>query len=998
MVNNCKGFSIMEIVLSTLLVLSLSAVSYRVLKGLTSGQTTAVSSQKQNSAASLAMDRFKRDVTMIDYNWTRYGVAAVYPHPGYSFGTNYYTDANIAQTEKMSDGVTFLRRDPTNDTIYEMFNGARYCYPTAQYGNDKILYSDDIKLSSPIAGLAVNDWVLVYEAGIYAVGVVTNLNPPDKISIRMPNTDEEQAPGLDNSSKATGFIVKPGVVTADADIHSNITPRASDDEFCLTPLNARVQKISSPVSYFADYQTSDGQVKSVNNSYVLNAKGEKQKMLVRQEYIGGTIQREYLANADQVGFTYDQLTDDITISGGIQKDIGRDQSNMVLIKTLSNENPNQQGQAFQTTNKVVAIKMNLRSSTLNSDKASLNQDQELKVALNPSASDDMYKGQMQVDSYLTDNLQVNTAMIRTANKFFQQPMKPLYLPNTGDSAKDEVVVPVATYEVKTDGTFGTDSYGQLSVYNKEGVPANDLNGAPTSNSTIMFDPGHGASFFPNVVSSMIMTDGSTRIIAGGLTVAVVGGNTIRQPALGIIDLQPGETLTDKLKHQTSTGNCNIRDCSFQTINNLSPDMTDLRDTANMTMDPITNDIYVTSMTKAVGQNSPSVLYQGTWNGSAYAFTKLGDIPDSDSGRVVTAMSDKTIEMNGQKYVAICQTKKISDSCGSGGCLQNFIPGPRQNAQQSDSFGGGDLGNGTDDNSQGDSFGSNNDSFSNTTSELGTIKLVRYDTVRQKLFTWTLKEHNYRCSSMMVDQDQNLEVAGRLAVQPISQVDISRSLISKNYQTAVLQDIMYLDEVAMVEGNTAVYADMFKVDPDTYQHSPYSDVGYSGVTPPQYIGWFTGVSSFQYPDGSFGFANGNSFVLGPNFHENSGNTDPKEFSNVGIQQIKSAGMHDRVVATIQTDSKNINGSVITATYTPHVTKLPDVYIPGSFMFNASSPRTTPTPMPLAAPAMSDASWIHLYQQMLSPNGTDGLNNQMPVFTGSAQTTPICNKSSPSTCNY
>ena len=89
-INNNLGFSIVEMLVSTLLVIFLSALSYRVLQKQTNAQLTVMKAQKNNQVAKTALTRFKVDAGKVDPNWGRFGVAFVFPHQGYSFSDNYY--------------------------------------------------------------------------------------------------------------------------------------------------------------------------------------------------------------------------------------------------------------------------------------------------------------------------------------------------------------------------------------------------------------------------------------------------------------------------------------------------------------------------------------------------------------------------------------------------------------------------------------------------------------------------------------------------------------------------------------------------------------------------------------------------------------------------------------------------------------------------------------------------------------------------------------------
>ena len=159
---------------------------------------------------------------------------------------------------------------------------------------------------------------------------------------------------------------------------------------------------------------------------------------------------------------------------------------------------------------------------------------------------------------------------------------------------------------------------------------------------------------------------------------------------------------------------------------------------------------------------------------------------------------------------------------------------------------------------------------------------------------------------------------------------------------------------------------------------------------------TGMSAVEFRDGTFGMVNGNKYRVGPGFMGNTSN-GIREYSNAGISTLSLSGMGDRVIATIETNSSNINNSVITASYSPRLTELPSVYIPGKFMTRPGRSRTSPTPLPSISPVLSETSWLTLYQTMLTSKGEAGLNSSMPVLDGTYTSIDTgCQNTKPKTC--
>ncbi len=1009
-----KAFSIVEMLIAVALVTCLSAVSYRILKSATKSQLSSVESQKANSLSQVALDRFKSDVSLIDYNWVRFGVASVYPHQGYEFGSNYYTDDTISQTEELNDGVTFLRRDPFSDRVYEFTTPKRICYPEAPSATlDLSLFEDTMKLNS-VEGLKKDDWVLIYQAGHYMLGVVTSVGVAG-VKLREPNDLEKQKTSQNNAGKSNGYVIQPGVVMASLDYDASATTTTEDDGLCFDSSTSRMQKIGSPVSYFVDYRTNDSKEKSLTNTYVLNDRGEKEKMLVRTEYVGGEVVREYVSKIDSVGFMYDLLGEQNVdgTTGEIVRNVGRDKNSSELLDLSHSVDESNQ---FQNTYRIIAMKINITvaSQDQKTGGQGWKQTKELKVAFDPSFSDESYQDSTTVVSSLTDTL--TTLEGPSGVTLTEELGKPLYFVN-GDS--EEVIVPVSKFQIMADGTLGAQSSGEIYVYDKHGCSVNATSGCSPSenNSVIRFDLGANSQFFPNTLVQAELENGKQRIIVGGVGMQTVGSTVTRRSLLGVIDMDPGETLAQKLENPVS-GACNISGCSLQEIDTGSPATQDLVDTANISVDTKNpGTIYISTVTKKVGENSPAVIYKGSWNGSVFSYSKYGEVPGTDDSRLVSSISDRMISIAGTQWLAACTTKKISQSC-DGPCLtkengavpKNFsllsasgtlVESPSFDGSTFSPLGGSSSGSSGSGGLPGGhtlpggggfvggSAGSGGTVVSADDAYGSIILMARDPNNMAVLKTVQLRKHNYMCPTMGVDNSGNLIISGRLTAQPVSFLEMQRAVSDSTFQAEISQQVMYLDEIGTNDGSNAYFADYYRVDPSTYQDS----------TNPQYIGWQTGASTVEFPDGTFGMVNANKFRLAAGFGGNTSGS-AKEFSNAGIAQISLAGMQDRVVASIVTDPKNFNNSAITTTYALRSTELPSVYIPGTFYMNTNADgtgaRTEPTPLPAISPAMSDASWIEMYRQFLSSHDSNGLNTAMPILGASTTEVADCQTSFPSTC--
>jgi hypothetical protein len=885
------------------------------LKTQTEQQVTSIKNQKNNRTSQVALNRFKSDVDQFDPNWVRYGIAAVYPHQGYGLGNNYYlmSSADRAKTN-LNDGVTFLRRSVNQDRLYvPVGSSERLCYPDGNLASDQRIYGVNITVDS-IVNLAVGDWMIVWQAGNYILGVVSSVgelqpsmtagsrsttSSDDGTSnqkfmrLRALNSAEKQVTQLNSAGTSTGFVTRQGVVPASFDFEGTATSMTSDNSFCFDTSKLNFQKIASPVSYYVDYQTSNGAAKAANNTYSLDNKyGEKIKMLVRSEYVNGVEERQYLAPIDEVGFFYDLMED-----GLVAKDVGREKTSDGLLN-LNVANPSQATSNFLSSFKIVAVKLLLNSKIKNENTEDSTQSSNIKVAFDPSLQQDLYQDRIQMTSSVTQNL--NTLLKPTIGVVNETIGKPAYIV-TG--SQHEVMLPVSSVEIMPDGSMGSQSDGKIYVYDSEGCSVNPATGCNPSqtNSAIAFNLGANAKFFPNALQQIELSDGSRKIYVGGVTLDNSGTRPQRKPYLGVIDLQEGESLESKLGDTIPGAACNISNCSLYELSGV--ELPDLLDTANISVDPENEDsVLVAPMTKRLGQDSTAYVYRLEWNGSSFATSKFAHIPKVQEGKLITAISDKPINVDGESYYAVCLSKNLSHGCG-GECLPPLAPA-NVNAKVYE-VGLGSGGGGPMD----DRDPSDRDTSTNLSPDqiYGEIQLIRANSgIVPGNNPITLSKHNYMCSSLQVDSNQNLIIGGRLTIQPKSYNDIKLAI-----QTARVPELLYLDEAVGADNALTKYADYFQVDPETFS---------SGSE--MWIGWMTGVATVEFPDGTFGLVNGNKYRLAPGYMGNTSGT-VKEFSNAGIATLSLSGMTDRVIASIETDPININNSFITASYASRTTKLPSI---------------------------------------------------------------------------
>lgn len=957
--------------MATVLVLIISATSYRVLNHQGSRQRETIFGQKQNETVVRVLDRFKDDISKIDSNWPKSGVSSVYPHSGFGLQKNFYTNTFI-RSEGLNDAVTFIHRDPGKSEIYSL--KVKIDYPSETSPNPAI-YGDWLFLNEPSTSIEAKDMVLIYQPGKYVVGVVTDVQTsPPSIKIRKLNDSEVQDTQDNIWNRSSGFVTQAGVVPASYDWNQKNTAETSDDSIVFDKNTTKIQVVQA-VTYELDWATTDHQphetakssdssstAMSTANAYVLDKNGHRKKIIYRTTYLNETRHREPLAETNQLGFTYDILTsayggtDAFTgyTEGDIARDIGRDKNSSVQLVNF-NVPAEYSSANFVTSSRILSVNMFLGSDSDQTENLQQNFS-SIHVALVPMLQDERYQSSAGIESSVTNNLKSKNKM-SSGSVINEQSGKPLLLVNSNGN---EVLLPVSSFEIKTDGTMSTNTDGAIYVYNSDGCAVNPSSGCdPTNASKIQFNIGANSKFFPNTITQRVLSSGSREILVGGMVMNNLDGTTpSRVPGIGRIVLAANETLESKLQGGESTsGTCNIAGCEWYPIDTKA--YPELLDTANISMDEGNPNVaYITTLTKSSGEASQSKVFKATWSDvDNFTYTELTSIAGTEDGKIVTAVSDRTLSFkNGKEYFAACLTKKMSQSC-NGECVteialekkaviaENNFESPLPSSTDEDIF--------------------------------GQIQLISTTPGDPSIL---ITEHNYRCAGLIVTKDNGLLVAGRLSVQEIPPASINAAVGGTPFP-----GFMYLDEVASQIDNQNIYADYYLVEPKTFANE----------TDTQVIGWLTGLAAVQFSDGTFGMVNANKYRLAAGFGANTTPED-KEYANAGISIITFAGLSDRVVASIKTNEENFNASTVSVSYTPTVSSKSGMYIPGSFWTSATGNRTTPTPLPKLSPAMDDSSWFAMYQALITPNQDASLDSGMPVFGASMQQVADCEKSRPSSC--
>jgi hypothetical protein len=337
---------------------------------------------------------------------------------------------------------------------------------------------------------------------------------------------------------------------------------------------------------------------------------------------------------------------------------------------------------------------------------------------------------------------------------------------------------------------------------------------------------------------------------------------------------------------------------------------------------------------------------------------LTTIPETNNGRVVSSIANRTIQVGQAEYLPVCVTKPMPI------CSDRREP---ESCQYYDA----DSGEVVNDPRQ----------------MMGQIRLMNVNNPSLAASAF-LANHNYACSSMSFNENNDLLVSGRLTIHAISNADMSEAIRAaegasdlgtfKGFNNQIL-----LDDVAQrMENGDMVYADGFIVDENTFA---------AGGS--QKVGWRGGTSMAEFDDGTFGVLATNTVRL-----RNKEGDAVSEVMNVGIHKVTMPNMQERVMVNIQTDPENINNTRIIATYFEggNFEAYPTTYIPGNYFVNDEA-RTEPTALPGVMTTMSTADWIDLYRELRAPKG-ETINEEMPALELSRGATVDCSSAYVDTCAY
>ncbi|MEZ4704471.1 MAG: type II secretion system protein [Bdellovibrionota bacterium] len=913
------GFSLIESLIAMVGFLAVVAVAYQVINKQQRAQYNEITSARIDRQIDLAMDRFKKDVALIDPTWATLGVASIYPHQGLGFSSNYYVDPSV-QAQGLNDGVTFLKKSNVA-TIYSI-NQKLYYPASNSAAGDKQIYGETFTVTNGDANLVDGTWVLIYQPGSYALGVISNVTGGGtNVTLRALNTAERQATTLNSGSFSTGHVTDAGVKPTSFDDLGTLTSSNADDKFVFDPTNARIQ-IVEPVSYEIDWQTSDGLPKSGANSYVLDAQGNPGKVLVRTTYHSGGADREYLAMIDEVWFTYDLLVSTSAsgsvslngyLAGDIEFNVGRRNDGIQLLD-LNLSDPATAQDQFQTSGNIVGLKINLVSNRYNSKGQLVALNRATKISLDPSLQgDDRFQEDDRFVAAVTDYGETDPFGSGVRDTIG----RPGYL-RTGSS--HEVIVPVTRFDLNNPAL----NSGKLLIYDDAGCPVNSGTGCSVGvGSYITFAEPNGNKFFPNSVNVIELYGGARRIIVGGMSVEIderTSPPTVvnRYGSVATIELGANETLAGKMDGGTSTTTCNIDNCNVSVLADaVTPDFKDTGGGISTYIDSGTSlDVtYTASMTKA-SANSRSKIFKMTYDDVNHSYSSPTVLVELDhNNRLISALGDKPFNIGGTDYLAVCTTRYMVDT---GGLTEypEVTPGYE-----------------------------------------GYVVLYPLDPTTGDVTNTTstiVANHNYRCGGVS-NLDGNMVISGRLVNQTITKGELE-DIVS----TTVSPKTLALDETVGVDsGGNTKYADSFFVDPSVYANSGLNQEGKG-----QRVSWLSGVSGIKLDDGKYNMVATNNFRV-----EQSGYLF--DYQDAGIYQLTTGGMKEKVFSSIQTNFSNLNESTVSSSLIlSEENDVPAAFPPGKFYshpMETDQPRGA-TALPSLDPAMSEEGWAKLYEEMMNPQSS------------------------------
>jgi prepilin-type N-terminal cleavage/methylation domain-containing protein len=975
-----QGFSLVEMLVASVMVLILSATSYRVLTGQGSRQKATVFDQKKNAMINSALDRFKRDVRQADPLWFDYGIPWAFPQQGHGFGTNFYTNSAI-QFEGLMDAVTLLTRVPGKGEIYTMSETLEY--PVASPGSIALI-GQWLSLAAEDGGanIEINDWVLIFKPGKYVLAVVTDVRgtAPKQIMLRMPNTSGEIQNTQNNMwGRSSGYVKKIGVVPGNFDWDGNNTASPDDNSIKLEASVTKVQVVK-PVNYRIDYMTTTGLPHSHGNPYVLDSNGNKKKMIVRSEFIPPGVKHEYLAEATQLGITYDVLRSTTNAGkdslqgytdGDIIRDVGRETTTSVQFVNLAIEPSDSEG--FISTSKIVSIRMFMSNDMKEEDNIVKQNYNEVRVALDPNRQNDQFQEDGKSLALSSGSLGDNNSIDFT-DKQIGQPLylkakdgvtSEMYVPGSGSV---DVVVPISALNAEN-GTF---EQGKLVLFKDDGT----LVDSDPEKSEIQFNPGADTFFYPSTMTeSTPPGSANTTVYIGGFSVHVVNSKppTItRIPTMATITYPATMKFRDYLTEEyhgkpnnnlssfrgnlngTTGAGCSLKNCTLRTIDATSDFVSGsspsrLKDTAaGISVDSATGDVYVASITRTQGVDGTLSIYKTNADMNNFEEIVIDDSNGLSTNSVITAIAQEPIKIEDDKYQAVCTSRSINTA--------NMATPPEDG------------------------------------------RILLYKLNGSPAAPIEVATHNHKCKTLSV-MNGSLVVAGNLVTQVIRDEEI----IGRVNGTLTMPKILYTSEIAnhipAVDADSDgvyetsavnIYADGYFTLPASYV-SPVKAQMYQNV-----LGGNTGLTAMKLDAMTFGVVMGNRSLIATPSSPEPVVIDQQDFTTMTVN---FGGMTERVIAAIDPNLENLNASGVVTKYGEGESKIPAILLPGNLYYDEGNPRDKPVSLPAMETTMNENMWFSFYQDYIDikdRSDEDPDNWTAPYLPNPADVIFQCKNSQPASC--
>jgi len=599
------------------------------------------------------------------------------------------------------------------------------------------------------------------------------------------------------------------------DFDSSVTSSdTSDDRLEFEASRTFIQAIEL-VNYLLYSLTEDGLPKSrAGASYLLDNQGRIKTGIVRESYTSysGTHQlsgadypreRELVAAAYGLEISYDIR--EITGLGNfnVSRNIGLDQASLYQLFPTAVYSANVENVKAFGNPEIISVNLNVKSR----DEAG-----QILVASKKLKATSIYSDSI-IDQTTIHSLEHSGNVHNIGQMLnFEQIGRPL-LYEDGDDEK-YVMIPLSSLlDIGSESALADQGIfykGKLVFFKPNGCAASDNCGNNFDQSA--YTPGASAQyvvhfgddqrdFYPTHVQEILDEGFKPHLVVSGM--GVEGGKI--KPMVATLAVAADKTIPEQLSEISvnNSDGCSVDKCKLQTLKDSPTSTGTIHDAVNGFLHH-DNKMFTVALSKDDPFDQKIEIFQTSINssGGVEDFLRLKEVNTSLArGRVVTAVSDKPLLLDGKPYAPVCLSRSLpcTSSCPEGYAAD----------------------------------------------EDGRVVLLSLDPSAEGGLV-EVASHNYKCSSLDTFGD-HLFVGGRLKNTVITPDEIKG--ISLGYQTPV---IINTDEKA--EENENHYADTFAVDvsglkgPDGAAIDQNSD-----------FTWNTGMHIQTFSNGRIGAVFGNRFL-------------------------------------------------------------------------------------------------------------------------------------------